>query len=264
MPSFARRHANSVLLAPLLLVASCGTVNSVRLVEDTPPCGKGFCGALLNKPTTFAVGGTGMCPSFKIDYGDSSFDVIPKSDFGGNGNQSVTVKHTYAGWSGLKTVTVAGMNDCKGNAKTKVRVENPSVTPHQGETFGYGASTSTCSITAPPFHALRKNTRVTIDSPMALATNPVPIPVIDFCAFGCSYDADGIPNSKATSPLPFPGKRQLSLVFRIGTETEQGGTHETFVTTQAGPLELCVNDHDLWDNNGAWRIFIQVDESDAP
>ena len=95
---------------------------------------------------------------------------------------------------------------------------------------------------------------MTVDSPAWVPSNPVQTPTMDFCTFGCTYDADGIKNAVATSPLPFPGKRPLSLVFRVGTDSFQGGTHESFVTTQDGSLEFCVNDDILWDENGAWRI----------
>jgi len=51
--------------------------------------------------------------------------------------------------------------------------------------------------------------------------------------------------------------------MRVGTQVVQGGTDVTFTTTQAGPLEVCVNDDSLSNNTGAWGLLIDVDESGA-
>jgi hypothetical protein len=53
------------------------------------------------------------------------------------------------------------------------------------------------------------------------------------------------------------------MVLRVGTQVVQGGTDVTFTTSQAGPLEVCVNDDNLSDNTGAGGLRIEVDESNA-
>jgi hypothetical protein len=261
MPRIDSRAVTSAAIASLSFIAGCGAVTSVAFVNSAAPCPEGVCGALLRRPATFAVGGIGSCPGFRIDFGDGLHADVKSSNFGQTGSQSVMVQHTYTGWAGSKTVTVLGTDHCGGQASGRVRVLHESPL-FDGNVIGYADPRVTC--VTPNFPPLRKNTTVNVLSPVATPTNTVVTPVIDFCAFGCSYDADGIANSSATSPLPFPGMRQLSLVLRVGTETHQGGTHESFVTTQAGPLELCVNDDILWDDNGAWRIILRVDESAAP
>ncbi len=80
----------------------------------------------------------------------------------------------------------------------------------------------------------------------------------------CEFDANG---TTSTTPLlpgyPFPNRRPLSLVLRVGTETFQGGTDVTFTTHQVQPLEICANDYNMSDNTGVWGIMIDVDESAA-
>jgi hypothetical protein len=101
---------------------------------------------------------------------------------------------------------------------------------------------------------------------VSIKTNPDPNVKINFgCSFnGCIYDADGEPNSSASSSFPFPGLRKYSLVLQVGTQIAQGGTNMSFVTNQGGLLQLCVNDEQLNDNTGAWGVGISVDESQAP
>ena len=59
------------------------------------------------------------------------------------------------------------------------------------------------------------------------------------------FDADGGPDvataTAGPTNFPFLGRRKFSLVLRVGTQVEQGGTNMSFTTTQTAPLELCVN-----------------------
>jgi hypothetical protein len=216
----------------------------------------------IDTPTTFTVGGRGFCSRFKINFGDGASTEIMNTDFGQMGTAVATVSHTYTGWSGLKTVSVEGLGDCGGTAKQLVRVVHQTPTPHVGEVIGYTAGKNDACGPPLPFHSLRPNTSVNIDSPAEAVDNS--IPTISFCIGGCRHDAAGIPNSVSSSNSPFPGLRELSLVLRVGSQVVQGGIRTNFRTTQSGPLEICVNDGILWDNTGAWRMFIQVDESQAP
>jgi hypothetical protein len=263
MDTLMRRVTKAVASVTFLFGSSCAVVSSVELVLASPPCPSGFCGALLNKPATFTVRGRGMCSRFSVNFGDGTSTPIDNMDFGLTGANIAAVQHTYTGWSGLKTVTATGVTNCSGTTTQRVRVMHEKPTLHSGEKIGYMAtSASACSslTTLPP---LRKNTTVKVSSPISGSNNPNL--VISFCALGgCAFDADGIPNSVATGNLPFPGLRQLSMVLRVGTQSVQGGTDATFITTQSGPLDVCVNDDTLWDNTGAWRVDLQVDESQAP
>jgi len=76
----------------------------------------------------------------------------------------------------------------------------------------------------------------------------------------CIYDADGRPGSIADSRFPFPGLKEFSLVLRVGTQVVQGGTNMSFISTDAGKLEICLNDSTPEDNAGGYEIDIRVDE----
>jgi hypothetical protein len=75
---------------------------------------------------------------------------------------------------------------------------------------------------------------------------------------------DGIRGGAAGGPagagFPFQGFTKYSLVMKVGSQHEQGGFKASFKTTEAGPLEVCVNDDNLADNHGAWGIDILISE----
>ena len=69
---------------------------------------------------------------------------------------------------------------------------------------------------------------------------------------------DGIPGTSATHPpFPFAGFREYSMVMQQGGQQHASGT---FTTSQAGQLEICMNDDNLTNNDGAWGVNIRVDE----
>ena len=79
---------------------------------------------------------------------------------------------------------------------------------------------------------------------------------------GCIYDADG-KNYPADARFPFPGFKEYSLVLRLGTQVEQGGTDVRFTTTSSASLEICLNDDDIARTRrggGGYEIHIQVDQ----
>jgi len=121
-----------------------------------------------------------------------------------------------------------------------------------------GPPVSAC-VSLPNVRGLRANTKVTVTA------DPVTSGKINFGCFlgGCIYDADGEKLSSAVAPFPFQNLAKYSLVLRVGSQTEQGGSRASFTTNQAGPLEICVNDDVLADNTGAWNFTINVDESQA-
>lgn len=71
----------------------------------------------------------------------------------------------------------------------------------------------------------------------------------------------GLFGTTAAAPrFPFPGMREYELVMRLGSQTAAGGFSGSMTTTQAGQLELCINDDNLNDNSGAWGVDVRVDE----
>lgn len=71
----------------------------------------------------------------------------------------------------------------------------------------------------------------------------------------------GLLGTTAVAPrFPFPGLREYSLVMQLGSQVGQGGIFGSMVTNQAGQLDLCINDDNLTDNNGAWGVDVRIDE----
>jgi hypothetical protein len=258
MNCFASLRARLPLLPILCVALSCGTVTSIQLLDASPPCREGFCGAIIGTPVKIAVGGRGACSTFKVDFGDGTSTLVNGIDFGQSGTGLASVQHIYSMWAGKKTIKAQGITNCGGSASQLIHVAHAGPPIKETDLIGVTAPGWT-GCTTPGFTVL-KNSKISVTSPVN-----DPAVFINFgCPFGqCNHDADGVPNSSAGGTYPFPGKRELSLVFRVGSKTFQGGTNESFVTTQAGPLEFCVNDYNTSDNTGAWRIVISVDESAA-
>jgi hypothetical protein len=191
-----------------------------------------------------------VCGKVGIDFGDGTPPaVVANYDF----SNPPLVDHKYTGWGGEKTVKAGSVENCIGEAKGII---STGKSPWK---IGYIQPRPTSCDSVPQQPPLRTNTIVHIE------TNPDPNVRINFgCAFnGCIHDADGR-NSLAAAPFPFPGLREFSLVLKVGTQVVQGGTNVTFTTRRAGPLEICVNDSDLFNNTGGWGLNIEVDESGAP
>jgi len=60
--------------------------------------------------------------------------------------------------------------------------------------------------------------------------------------------------------FPFPALTRYSLVLKLGGQTAQGNSIPGLATTQAGQLELCMNDDNMDDNGGAWGVDVRIDE----
>ncbi|HZQ08206.1 MAG TPA: hypothetical protein VFD70_16600 [Anaerolineae bacterium] len=215
-----------------------GNVESITVSNATP---------MLNDVIEFRVHGTGNC-QFRINFGDNSFfDPGQFYSIGGYQN-GFPVAHMYTGWPGTRTVSVEGIadgpGDCSGKAEVKVLITPPLA-------IAFVAPNKTCQL-VPNQQQLLPGWSVHI------TTNPS-VKINFGCALGgCSYDANGEPNSTAPSNYPFPGLRKYSLVLKVGTQVVQGGSNVTFTANQVGALELCVNDDNLSGNSGAWGIFIDV------
>ena len=244
-----------------LALQGCATSSFVKEIEPVggsspsvidPP---GVFVGELNREITFRVSGDGICKSMFIDFGDGTAQVeYTNVDLA----SKPTFTHTYTGWNGPKPVRAYGSlaDGCGGHARARNRTVRlrPDVL-----SLGYANPVPSACMPYPNKPPLRKNTVVKISK-----LNPT---VIDFgCFGGCFNDAIGVRDTAAGSGYPFPGLRERSLVIRVGTQVVQGDQFSsdfTFTTTEAGPLEICVNDYKLDDNSGAWGIGISIDESAA-
>lgn len=252
------------------LLFSLGGCNFGRVIYVHPYGGNnevcdgvsGICGVKINEPATIVVSGSDVCSAVRLHFGDGQVEDGSNIDFGQTGAaKDWLVSHTYQGWPGPKTITAEGVTNCAGSATWLVHVLKPTTDPvvfREDFKVGFAQPASTACFPVPNAPPLRRNTKVSVIAPTS--------PKIDFgCWFsGCIRDADGEPNSQAPNGFAFPGLRKYSLVLREGTQIVQGGTNMSFITNQAGPLELCINDDNLSDNSGGWEIDISVDESLAP
>ncbi|HEY2981242.1 MAG TPA: hypothetical protein VGJ22_08685 [Anaerolineales bacterium] len=207
-------------------------------------------GPKLDEKIVFTVKGTGNC-SLRVDFGDNTFfDPGGFYDFS-KWPDGLPVEHTYTGWPGTKSVVAYGIadgpGDCSGSARSSILVG-----PRYALAFVAPLLPVCGLVPDQPQLIAGWNVHIT--------TNPDPRVKIDFgCILsGCTYDADGEPNSVAPAEFPFPGLHKYSLVIKIGTQVVQGGTDVSFVVDQIGAMELCVNDDVLSGNSGAWGIFIEV------
>lgn len=269
-PGFARLL--TLVGAPVVLAACAPAAISgieldpaQRTVCDTSVTPQ-VCGVPNDQPVALRVHGKGNCSVVMARCGNglAAQPFGLGHDFGDPAAENplaVTCKYDQS-YPGPKTVEAhSNGSDCIGQATLRVNVLGMAAgNPHSGFMLGFGQPGPTACAEVPNVLPLRAGTKVSIK------TNPNPIVKINFgCIFnGCVYDADGEPNSSASSSFPFPGLRKYSLVLRVGQQVEQGGTNMSFVTNQGGLLEVCVNDEKLDDNTGAWGIGIAVDESHAP
>jgi hypothetical protein len=216
----------------------------------------------LDTPLKFILNGSGRCQTLNLDWGDGTTEqnysygtggfAIDLSGSDASAVASRTLTKTFTGWAGGKTVTVQAASGCEGSARTRFTIE-PAVYK-----LGFAQPGPLTCNPIPNRPALVARTLVGIKTvPATGAPNG-----INFgCPFnGCIYDADGKPNSSAPSNFPFPGLREYSLVFRVGTQVVQGGTNMSFTTTVPGALEVCVNDDTLANNSLGYEVDITVDQ----
>ena len=195
----------------------------------------------LDAPIKFVLRGTGTCTAVNIDWGDGGqpqthtyfngirFSGGPPSDV----SAPTVKKHTFSGWGGGKTVTAEAALGCR-SAKVNLRFNVP---PLERELAlaqpGVAAGTNMCVQPTPPLPAMMPRMLVHIQT-IALE-RPFDRGINFGCfAAGCVHDADGRAGTVAASPFPFLGKREFSLVLRIGSplgsgsQTYQGGTDTRF------------------------------------
>jgi hypothetical protein len=273
----------TLLLIALVMVAvqACSptpiNVNAIQSISLAP--GQTLA---LDTPIQFILGGTGKCTSVSIDWGDGSTDPIytyasgGPIDLSGSDHSAIdsrTLTHTFTGWGGGKTVTVDGT--VNGNVQCLGRVNLRFEVPPLEQTIGWNTATpagtvpggtrAVCRTPTPPWPDLIP--RMLVHATASLVGGGGGI---DFGCFagGCVYDADGKPGSVADSRFPFPGLKEWSVVYMVGsplgsnTQVELGGTDIQFTTRVGGPLEFCLNDgdQDLTDNKGGFVVTLSVDQ----
>lgn len=222
------------------------------------------CGVPDNQPVLLRVHGKGDCSAVYTTCGNGSNGAPDGTshDFGqAPADQPLRVSCDYGqSYPGPKTIKAhSNGSDCIGEATLRINVMDVSAS---GVTYrsriGFHQPTPTTCEVLPNRRPLRRGTRVKVQA------DPNPIFRTSYGCVSCVYDADGEPGSVAPPGFPFKGLRKYSLVLRIGPQVAQGGTNETFDVDPGGLLEICVNDDQLGDNSGSWRIDLSVDESRAP
>lgn len=256
------------MLPALLLATGCniGKVSRVAVVPPnatsaTPTCGllsQSNPGCPLGQPLEVRVYGRGPCTLLEVDFGDGEKTEVRNFDFAKSEEDlqsPLVLTHIYNKWPGPKRLKAAGVTNCAGTAATDFDLLTAGRNPFYQLAFRQPVPTTCAPI--PGTKPLRAGTLVRVETADIQMTNYG-------CALGgCVYGADGKPGSQAPGRFPFPGLREFSQVWRIGTQIEQGGASATFTLRQGGPLEVCVNDDSLSDNGGAWRVDITVDERNA-
>jgi len=269
------RFASPAAIAGSLLLLSCvGVIQRIELDPTTHmvcDSTNTVCGVPAGAQVTYKIWGKGQCDIVGVTFGDGASEACSPSDFG-DGSVACLARHTYSplGWGGGKTVRAYSVRNCAG----EVSMQHNVLRPH-GSGFVPDFTLGIFFSPADPFVGWALPVRPpcpevpSVDAPIRVGTKvflrPAGTTRVDFgCWFGgCIYNADGELGSAAPSNFPFPGFRKYSLLMRVGNQTVQGGTFESFTATQSGPLEACVNDDNLLDNSGAWGVDILVDETRA-
>jgi hypothetical protein len=255
-------------LPALLLAAGCniGKVSRVVVVPPNANSATRACNLLsqsgpgcpMNQPLEIRVFGRAPCTLLEVEFGDGEKTEVRNFDFAKSEEDlqaPLVLTHTYKGWPGPKRVKAAGVTNCAGTATTDFDLLTASGTPSYR--LGFQQPVPTACTPVPGTKPLRPGTLARVETTDVMATNYG-------CPLGgCVYGADGKPGSQAPAQFPFPGLREFSQVWRVGTQIEQGGSSASFTVRERGPLEVCVNDDNLPDNHGAWRVDITVDERNA-
>jgi hypothetical protein len=255
-------------LPALLLAAGCniGKVSRVTVFPPNAASTTHACNLLsqsgpgcpMDQPLEVRLFGRGPCTLLEVEFGDGEKIEVRNFDFAKSEEDfqsPLVLTHTYKGWPGPKRVKATGVTNCTGTATWDFDLLTANRLPLFRLGFQQPVS-STCT-PVPGTKPLRPGTRVRVETTDVATTNYG-------CPLGgCVYGADGKPGSQAPARFPFPGLREFSQVWRVGTQIEQGGASASFTVRQGGPLEVCVNDDNLPDNRGAWRVDITVDERNA-
>ena len=204
--------------------------------------------------------GTGTCAAASIDFGDGTPIVSSQNQL--LADMSWKVPHTYTGWPGKKTIRVKGLAGCIGEVARDYAV-GIGADGHEDFRLGFAVGIrpgAQCQAVPTggggPMPPIRRGSGVRIEADGGR---------IDYGVL-LAFDAGGHPTMAAPAGYLFPSRRPWSLVYRIGTQDEQGEVGPVvFIANQTAPLEICVNDHpaNLSDNRGSVFLRITVNERSA-
>lgn len=196
------------------------------------------------------IDGSGTCGQINIDWDDGTpiETFLDVRIF--NGRQ---FSHTFTGWPGTKIVHINAVQNCTGSRTAEVRV---GYKPDGRDVYRlrFYPNLSVCN-QIPNMPPLRTGTTVRIATDGTTIQYGLPV-----------FDASGDTSAVTPANFPFPGRRMLSLVYRVGMLDVQGEAGPViFRVTETAPLEVCVNDHpnDLADNRGGMLIEVTVNEGSA-
>ena len=162
----------------------------------------------LAPPIKFVLRGTGTCTAVNIDWGDGGqpqthtyFNGIRFSGSTSFDVESRTVKHTFSGWGGGKTVTAEAARGCR-SAKVNLRFNVPPLERQLALAQpGVAAGTNMCVQPTPPLPAMMPRSLVHIQT--TALERPFDRGINFGCfAAGCVHDADGRAGTVAASPFP--------------------------------------------------------------
>lgn len=256
------------LLPAAILAAGCniGKVSRLVVLPPNPGSSTSACRLLsqggpacrMGQPLEIRIYGRGPCTLLEVEFGDGQKAEVRNAGLANSeaDNQSpVVLSHSHSGLPGPKQVRARGVTNCAGTATADFDLLMPD--GRAAFVTGFQQPVPTACTPIPGIAPLRAGAVIRVTTADVQTTNYG-------CALGgCVYGPDGRPGSSAAAPFPFPGLREYSQVWRIGGQIEQGGASATFTVRQPGPLELCVNDNQLADNRGAWRVEISADERNA-
>lgn len=254
--SACHRLVVAVFIVAITALSGCtrNLLQGIRLSQTTS--------ITLGVREIFVLEGKGTCQSVDVDWGDGTIErsVVPvpgrRIEFETSAIETRYLFHTYTGWGGGKTVTVDGVG-CQGRVRARFQADA------RPKTIGWNqpAPRGTSGVCQTPSGLPPMIPRMLVRISMTTVSS---VRDIDFGCFaaGCVYNADGKSGSVADSTFPFPGMKEYSVVFRIGSQLVQGGSNTQFTTTASGPLEFCLNDgdKDLTNNRGGFNVTISVDQ----
>ena len=268
--SFNKKWIGAVLfMVAIPALNGCSTVSGTVNLLQGIRLGDQASGITLGPRQLFVLEGKGTCQSVNVDWGDGTIEqgVVPvagqRIEFETSNIETRYLQHAYSGWGGGKTVTVEGVG-CEGKIRDRFNV-SPSERRIGWAQPAPPGTTGVCQTVAGlPGMIPRMLVHVSLAAVTFSPTPGVTFRGINFGCFagGCVHDADGRPGTVADSRFPFPGLREYSVVFRIGSQVVQGGVNTQFTTTASGSLEFCLNDgdNDLTNNRGGFDVTISVDQ----
>jgi hypothetical protein len=255
------RVCAAALVPAVLLLQSCqsgGQANVIQSIEIDNNFLLSVGAPSLDTAIPFIVRGAGGCPAV-VNWGDGSSPDAPFLNLSGGAD---TVRHTFTGWSGGKTVSVVSRDQQRCIGGDTVRFNIPPTTLAFGLSGQGGAACKQISFPSRP--VVRPGWLIQITN-VLIPGSPGGI------NFGCSIvppcvlDAHGKDPAPAGAGFPFQALRPFSLVLRIAEtgfapQVVQGDTYVRFETERTGPLEFCLNDDDMTDNRGGYELHVQVDQ----